>query len=102
MELVFEAAKRVLSIRVKYSRVMADDAMVGHLLKLMPQPSSNVASNIRRRIIKVGTNFLLNGSLVVVISSDLDNVVVRHADSGIEETINSSNARVLIRQFIGF
>jgi hypothetical protein len=102
VELVFEAAKRVLSIRVKYSRVMADDAMVGHLLKLTPQPSSNVASNIRRRIIKVGTNFLLNGSLVVVISSDLDNVVVRHADSGIEETINSSNARVLIRQCIGF
>ena len=101
VELVYEYGKRLLSIRVRYSRILANDPLVSRVLNLlpsMPQP----ARNPQRRGIAIGTKFLLNGSLVAVIKSTVDEVSVRCTDSGMEDTLTTNNARTLIRQYIGF
>ena len=101
VELVYEYGKRLLSIRVRYSRILANDPLVSRVLNLlpsMPQP----APNPQCRRIAIGTKFLLNGSLVAVIKSTVDEVSVRCTDSGMEDTLTTNNARTLIRQYIGF
>jgi hypothetical protein len=72
VELVCECRRWLLSIRVKYS-IIADDPMVSQILKLT-NTVPRAASNRQSSGIAVGTNFLLNGSLVVVISFSVDDV----------------------------
>jgi hypothetical protein len=52
------------------------------------------------RPILVGTNFLFRGELVVVVSSNLDSVLVRSVRSEEEEILSALEARNLIRQYI--
>jgi hypothetical protein len=101
VELFHEFRRRLLSIRVKHSCIIADNPMVSQILKFT-HTVRRPASNRQSSGIAVGKNFLLNGSLVAVISSSVDDVTVRHADSGVEEILTATNARILIRQYIEF
>ncbi len=104
VDLVYESAKRQLSIRTKYSRVNAEDALVLRFLNWLPASTANTqpSTNARRRPIAVGTNFMFHGNLVKVVNSTSDYVIIRDVDSGIEESLATNSARQLIRQYIGF
>ncbi len=101
IDLVYEFSSRLLSIRVKYSRANAHDAIVSNILQ---SPPMNVqpCNKSQLRGISLGTAFLLDGNLVKVISSSSDSVVVKHVGSGLQETLSTATARNLIMNYIGY
>jgi hypothetical protein len=102
IDFVYDNLSRLLSIRVRYSKVLAQAAVVRDVLHVSvaePQVRGNMQ---RRRAIALGTAFLLDGSLVKVMSSNVEYVTVKDVSSGAERTLETNVARALIMQHIGF
>jgi len=99
IDFVYDNVSRLLSIRVRYSNVVAQAAVVKQVLHVsVAQP------NVRRprRAIALGTAFLLDGSLVKVTNSSAEYVTVKDVNSGAERVLEADVARRLVMQHIGF
>jgi hypothetical protein len=102
IDLVYDFANRLLSIRVRYSRANAHDAVVRNILQSPPANLQPPRNNSQLRGISLGTAFILDGNLVRVVRSSIDSVVVRQVGNGLEHTLNTATARNLIMNYIGF
>jgi len=103
VESVFELQRRLLSIRVRYSSHKAESPLVQNILGLqqpLPAPLPAAAGNWTSVPIAIGKNFILRGELVVAIRCDNNAVIVRHEQTGVEESIEPDLARNLIRRHI--
>ncbi len=99
IDFVYDNVSRLLSIRVRYSNVVAQAAMVKQVLHVsVAQP--NVCRP--RHAIALGTAFLLDGSLVKVTNSSAEYVTVKDVNSGAERVLEADVARRLVMQHIGF
>jgi hypothetical protein len=103
VELVFNPETRALSIRVRYSKVNAEDPMVSVALNftrsdLIAQPP--IQQHRSNRVVLVGTKFLHMGELVEVTASNYDSVLIRNVMNGNEQPLSAAVARNLIRQYI--
>jgi len=100
IDFVYEPLKRLVSVRAKYLHVMAENAVVTNILKLCTSRVPNPTAT-RKRPINVGTNFLFQGNLVVVVKCDGTHTTVRSINDVQDITLLTSNARELLRQYIG-
>jgi hypothetical protein len=104
VEFVFEVQRGPLSIRVRYSSHKAESPQVQNILCIQQRieapllSASSISSS--NRPIAIGTNFLLQGGLVVVIRCESKAVVVHGDQTGIEESLDVDIARNLIRRYI--
>jgi hypothetical protein len=100
IDFVYEPLKRLLSVQAKYSHVMAESAVVATILKLctfrVPNPTAT-----RKRPINVGTNFLFQVNLVVVVKCDGTHTTVRIINDVQDISLLTFNARELLRQYTG-
>jgi hypothetical protein len=93
IDLVYEVATRLLSIRVKYIDLLAEDSIVATVLKfprqLSQQPQQLPRQRQRERAIVQGTSFVYNGELFSVFRSDGVSVSARNRSSS--EVLNLTN-----------
>jgi hypothetical protein len=102
IDLVYDFANRLLSIRVRYSRANAHDAVVHNILRSPPTNLQPPHNNSQLRGISLGTAFILDGNLVRVMRSSIDSIVVRQVGNGLGHTLNTATAGNLIMNYIGF
>lgn len=103
VELVFESSRRLLSIRVRYSRYNAENDTIQKALGFVREPSQRLPNSPSRRTarcILVGTTFMLNGGLVKVTQCDGRSVIVSNDATGAQEEISVEQARELIKRYI--
>jgi (2Fe-2S) ferredoxin len=108
IDMVYEEFTRTLSIRVKYSSVLAEDCRVSEVLKFAPQPIRNVERNLRgsrslRRVraLAEGTTFVLNNKVFRVTSSIGEVVTAISAVDDEEINLSINEAWQIIRNNIG-
>jgi hypothetical protein len=101
VDFAYNHVNRLLSIRIRYSNVLAQDAVVREVLHLsVPEPQ--MPGNLHRRGAALGTALLLNGSLVKVISSTEKYATVRDVSSGAEHILQTGAVRDLVMEYVGF
>jgi hypothetical protein len=98
IDLVYEELTRTLSIRIKYSSVLAEDPRVSEVLHFVqplqqPEPDPPRIRPLRRpRGIAVGTSFVHNGKLFTVTASD--GIIVNAVCAVDGEVLNMPNNEV--------
>jgi hypothetical protein len=105
---MFEQITRTLSIRVKYSAILAESSVVAEVLHF-PNPllrpeaiSAPISSRSRRiRAIALGTSFIHDSELIRVSESDGLTVTAR-SSNGVALIMTNEEVRQIIMADIGF
>lgn len=63
-------------------------------------PLTSTAVNSAPTAIAIGTNFMLQGELVVVVRYENNSLIVRYDQTGLEESIEVGLGMKLIRRYI--
>jgi hypothetical protein len=108
IDMVYEELTRSLSIRVKYSSLLAEDRRVLEVLHFAPQPIHNVQPNLRgsrslRRVraLAEGTTFVVNNKVFRVTSTIGEVVTAISAVDDEEINLSINEAWQIIRNNIG-